>query len=70
MEATLEEGGGPVRKDTSPVKKNVGENRLGRGPKYPPWRTKVLNLEFKPGPIVISSYVGVGSEFVHEKEIG
>jgi len=42
MEATLEEGGEPVRKDTSPV------NRLGRGPKFPPWRTTVQNLDFKP----------------------
>ena len=49
MEATLEEGGGPVRKDTSPVKKNPeGENRLDHGPKSPPWSTTVLNLEFKP----------------------
>ena len=37
MEATLEEGGGPVHKDTSSVKKKPeGENRLGRGPKSPP----------------------------------
>jgi hypothetical protein len=24
------------------------ENCQGRGPKFPPWRTTVLNLEFKP----------------------
>jgi len=30
-------GGGPVCKDTSPIKKKPeGENRLGRGPKSPP----------------------------------
>jgi len=41
-------GGGPVYKDTSPVKlkKPEGENRLVRGSKSPPWRTTVLNLEF------------------------
>jgi len=52
MEATLEEGGGrgPVRKDTSSVKKKKteGGNHLDHGPKSPPWRTTVLNLEFKP----------------------
>ena len=33
METTLEEGGGPVRKDTSSVeKKTEGEYRLVRGP--------------------------------------
>ena len=43
-------GGGPVRKETFPVKKNPpeGENRLDNGPKSPSWRTTVLNLEFKP----------------------
>jgi len=47
-------GGGLVRKDTSPVKKKPeGENRLEHGPKCPPWRTMVLNLEFKPLPRVI-----------------
>ena len=29
-------------------KKPEGENRLEHGPKSPPWRTTVLNLEFKP----------------------
>jgi len=62
-------GGGPVRKDTFPIKIKINpreENRLDHGPNSPPWRTTVLNLEFKPRPLVISAYVGVGSEFVHE----
>jgi len=57
MEATLKEGGGTGPQGHIPHKKNPeGENRLGRGPKSPPWRTTVLNLEFKPGPLVISAY--------------
>jgi len=62
MEATLEEGGGTGPQGHIPhknKKKTEGENRLGRGPMCPPWRTTVLNLEFKPGPLVISAYVGV-----------
>jgi len=51
MENTLEEEGEPVCKDTFSVKikiKPEGENRLDHGPKSPPWRTTVINLEFKP----------------------
>jgi len=51
MEATLEEEGGSVRKDTPSEKnknKTKGENSLDHSPKSPPWRTTVLNLEFKP----------------------
>jgi len=59
-------GGGLVRKDTSPVEKKnpEGENRLDHGPKSPPWRTTVLNLEFEPRPFVI--LVGAPSSH-HEK---
>ena len=65
-------GGVSVRKHTSPVKsKNPeGENRLGQGPKYPPWRTTVLNLDFQPRPLVIGAHVGVGLEFVQGRKIG
>ena len=39
-----------------PHKKNPeGENRLGWGPKSPPWTTTVLNLEFEPWPLVITT---------------
>ena len=50
MEATVEEEGGPVRKDTSSVKKkNPKEKTVWiTVPSRPRWRTMVLNLEFKP----------------------
>jgi len=50
MEATLEEGGGIGPQGHIPRKKKTpeGENHLEYGPKSPPWRTTVLNLEFKP----------------------
>jgi len=75
MKVTLDEGGDRSAM-TPPFKKKIqeqkpdGENRLVRGPKSPPWRTTVLNLGFKPGPLVIGAHVGVGPEFVHEREIG
>jgi len=61
MEATLEEGGHWSARTHPPSKKKKpeGENRLDHGPKSPPWRTTVLNLEFKPWPLVI--LVGVSS---------
>jgi len=71
MEATLEEGGGQSARTHPRLKKDPeGENRLGWGPKFPPWRTTVLNLDFKPRPFVIGAHVGVGPECVHEREIG
>jgi len=41
-------GTGPQGHIPRTKKKSEGENRLGQGPKYPPWRTTVLNLEFNP----------------------
>ena len=45
----LKEGGDRSARTHPPYKKTPeGENRLDRGPKFPPWRTAELNLEFKP----------------------
>jgi len=60
METTLKEGGDRSARTHPPLKKKIeAENCLDRGPKSPPWRTTVLNLEFKPWPLVI--LVGVPS---------
>ena len=42
---TSPQGPIPVKKKIQ-EKKHEGENRLGRGPKFPPWRATVLNLDF------------------------
>ena len=72
MEATPEEGGDWSARTHPPLKikiKPEGENHLDHGPKSPPWRTTVLNLKFKPRPVVIgalTSFVRHFVVFLHE----